>query len=88
MKRGARTGRQKKMPLAKKTSKNQITLPKKIADEIPEVEYFDVRYENGTIVLYPVEWDKADRVREKLEELGIKAGDIKDAVRWARGEES
>jgi hypothetical protein len=29
--------------LAKKTSKNQITLPKAIADRFPGVDYFDVR---------------------------------------------
>ena len=72
------------MPLAKKTSKNQITLPKKVVDRFPDVEYFDVRCENGTIVLHPVKWDQADRVREKLEGLGISDEDIRDAIEWAR----
>src|SRR3972149_1130699 len=40
--------------LAKKTVKNQITLPKKIADRFPRVEYFDVRAEDVLRVLaYP-----------------------------------
>ena len=76
------------MSIAKKTSKNQITLPKKIADQFPETEYFDVRCENRTIILYPVEWNKADRVREKLEGLGIGEEDIRDAIRWARKKKS
>ena len=28
--------------LAKITSKNQITIPKKIIDQVPEAQYFDV----------------------------------------------
>jgi bifunctional DNA-binding transcriptional regulator/antitoxin component of YhaV-PrlF toxin-antitoxin module len=72
------------MALAKKTSKNQITLPKAIADRFPGVRYFDVREEDGRIVLSPVMPDAAKRVREKLLELGIEPKDVEDAVRWAR----
>jgi len=72
------------MPLAKKTSKNQITLPKKIVEQFPDIDYFDVRVGEGAIVLYPVDVDNADRVREKLGELGIDEQDIRDAIRWAR----
>lgn len=72
------------MPLAKKTSKNQITLPKRIADQFPGIDYFDVRVGDGAIVLYPVDVDNADRVREKLDQLGIDDEDIQDAIRWAR----
>ena len=39
------------MPVAKKTSKNQLTLPKAIVDRFPGVSYFDVREEDGRIVL-------------------------------------
>ena len=76
------------MPLAKKTSKNQITLPKKVINQFPDVEYFDVRCENGAIVLYPVDLDRADRVREKLEGLGITEKDIGEAIAWARDKDS
>ena len=79
------------MPLAKKTSKNQITLPKKVANQFPGIEYSDVRCENGAIVLYPValdKLDKADRVREKLEGLGIADKDIGDPIAWARDKKS
>jgi hypothetical protein len=72
------------MVLAKKTSKNQITLPKRIVDQIPEVEYFDVQIQDGAIHLYPVDLNAASRVREKLEKLGIDEKDVREAVKWAR----
>ena len=44
--------------LAKKASKNQITLPKAIASRFPGVDYFDVREEDGRIVLVPLRRSK------------------------------
>ena len=70
--------------IAKKTSKNQLTLPKRIADAFPGTDYFDVRVEEGAIVLRPVRPEGANKVRSKLAELGIDDEDIRDAVRWAR----
>lgn len=70
--------------LAKKTSKNQITLPKRIADQFPAVDYFEVTSEAGKIVLRPVEVDPLARVREKLAEMGLAEGDVRAAVEWAR----
>ena len=70
--------------LAKKTSKNQITLPKKIIDNFPGVDYFEVREENGQIILFPVRPNNADQVRDKLAELGIVAEDVSAAIDWAR----
>ena len=72
------------MVLAKKTSKNQITLPKKIVSQFPDIDYFDVQLEGGAIQLYPVDLNGASRVREKLEKLGIVEGDVREAVKWAR----
>ena len=43
--------------IAKKTSKNQLTLPKKIADCFPGVEYFDVRADESRITLVPAAAD-------------------------------
>jgi virulence-associated protein VagC len=40
--------------LAKRTVKNQITLPKAVADRFPGVEYFEVRAEDDRIILEPV----------------------------------
>jgi preprotein translocase subunit SecD len=62
--------------LAKKTIKNQITLPKKIVDRFPGVEYFNVRTEDDRIVLEPLRMDRAGQAREKLARLGINEADI------------
>lgn len=70
--------------LAKKTSKNQITLPKAVIVKFPDVEYFDVKTEKGRIVLLPVTIGRPDAVRAKLADLGIAERDIEDAVAWAR----
>lgn len=70
--------------LAKRTAKNQITIPKKVIERFPDTEYFDVRVENGKIVLKPVQADPLERVYEKLGQLGITDKDIRDAVAWAR----
>jgi bifunctional DNA-binding transcriptional regulator/antitoxin component of YhaV-PrlF toxin-antitoxin module len=71
--------------LAKKTSKNQITLPKAIISRFPDTEYFDVREEDGHIILVPLRPSRANEVRDKLAELnGITESDVNDAVRWVR----
>jgi hypothetical protein len=74
--------------LAKKTSKNQLTLPKDIADRFPGVDLFDATVEENRIVLVPVKLTpitaSLDSIREKMEKLGITEGDVADAVKWAR----
>jgi len=74
--------------LAKKTSKNQLTLPKKIVREFPDTDYFDVTVQERKIILMPVKITPADitlrGVREKLEKLGITKSDVTEAVKWAR----
>ena len=74
--------------LAKKTSKNQLTLPKDIAKAFPETEYFDVTLEKNRILLVPVKITRADAtldgIRDKMEKLGITEGDVKEGVEWAR----
>jgi virulence-associated protein VagC len=70
--------------LAKKTSKNQITLPKKIAEQFPGVDHFDVRKEGDRIVLEPLRRERAWEVRERLAALGISEEDVAAAVAWAR----
>lgn len=75
--------------LAKKTSKNQITLPKEVVKEFPDTEYFDVKVEARKIILMPVKITPADTtlegVRDKLKKLGITEKDVAEAVTWARG---
>lgn len=70
--------------LAKRTSKNQITLPKAVVKNVGEADYYDVTAENGKIILTPVRIQRGDAVRAKLEELGISEADVDDAVAWAR----
>lgn len=70
--------------LAKLTSKNQLTLPKAIVQQIDQPEYFDVTLENGRIVLTPMQVRPADAVRDKLADLGITEQDVADAVKWGR----
>ncbi len=74
--------------LAKKTSKNQLTLPKEIVKAFPDTDYFDVSVKDGKIVLMPVRITPADMtlegIRRKMEKLGITEGDVAGAVKWAR----
>jgi hypothetical protein len=70
--------------LAKKTSKNQITLPKTVVSRFHGVEYFDVSTDGECIVLRPLERSRAGEVRARLEQLGIDEQDVTAAVSWAR----
>lgn len=70
--------------LAKLTSKNQLTLPKSVTNALEPTEYFEVKVENGQIILTPVRIQRADAVRSKLAELDLSEQDIADAVGWAR----
>ncbi len=70
--------------LSKLTSKNQLTLPKSIISDFPDIEYFDVIKENGRIVLMPVSITQADAVQTKLAEFGVTEADITEAITWAR----
>lgn len=74
--------------LAKKTSKNQLTLPLAIAKEFPDVDYFDIALKSGKIILTPVVMRPVDSnlmdIREKIEKLGITGNDVREAVKWAR----
>ena len=70
--------------LAKRTSKNQVTLPKAIVQRVGEADYYDVTVQDGKIVLTPVRLQQADAERENLEALGITQDDVEDAIAWAR----
>lgn len=74
--------------LAKKTSKNQLTLPKEIVREFPDTDYFDVTVKERKIILMPVKITRADMtlegVRDKLKRLGVTEEDAAEAVKWAR----
>ncbi len=74
--------------LAKKTSKNQVTLPKEIADRFPDTDYFDIVIKDNLIILTPVRISpvslSVEGIRSKMERLGIDRNDVADAVRWSR----
>jgi bifunctional DNA-binding transcriptional regulator/antitoxin component of YhaV-PrlF toxin-antitoxin module len=72
--------------LAKLTSKNQITIPKKIIDEIPHVTYFDVELKEGAIVLKPIHIYDTDleRIRSKMKKIGLTQKSVAEAIKWAR----
>ena len=73
--------------LAKLTTKNQLTLPKRVLDAlgVPAAPaYFQVEVKEGKIILTPARIGAADAVRRKLADLGIADADIADAVAWAR----
>jgi len=73
--------------LAKLTSKNQLTLPKAVVQQVGTPEYFEIATLDGRIVLTPVKLQKSDAVRSKMDALGITEKDIQDAVNWARAGE-
>ncbi len=74
--------------LTKKTSKNQITLPKRIVEAFPDTQYFDANIQDNKIVLIPVRItataSRLDGVREKMKKLGISQKDVGEGIRWAR----
>ena len=74
--------------LAKKTSKNQLTLPKEIVKSFPDTEYFNISVKYKKIILIPVRISPADitieDVRNKLKKLEITEDDVTNAVKWAR----
>ncbi len=78
--------------LAKKRSKNQITLPKAIVKRLPDVEYFDVSLKEGEVVLRPVvvtaPGERLNLVRAKIKALGLTEKDVERAIRWARSRRS
>jgi hypothetical protein len=74
------------MVVAKRTSKNQLTLPKALVEQAGQADYYDVTVDSGRIVLTPLHPGGASAVRARLQELGIREADVSAAVTWARNE--
>ena len=72
--------------LAKMTSKNQITIPKKIIEQLPDVDYFEVELKDGVVMLKPLKiYDTSlEKIRTKIKKLGLKENTVKEAIEWAR----
>mgnify|MGYP006302976039 FL=1 len=72
--------------LVKVTSKNQITIPKKLMEKFQGVQYLDVYYQDGSLILKPVQtYDtNLESIRNKMEKLGLDSDSVQEAVEWAR----
>ena len=72
--------------LAKITTKNQITIPKKIIDQLPDAEYFEVGLKDGVVMLRPLRvYDTSlQKIRTKIKKLGLQENTVKEAIEWAR----
>jgi bifunctional DNA-binding transcriptional regulator/antitoxin component of YhaV-PrlF toxin-antitoxin module len=72
--------------LAKMTSKHQITIPKKIIEQLPDVEYFEVEFRDGVVMLKPLRVYGTDlkQIRAKMKKLGLQENTVKEAIEWAR----
>ncbi len=70
--------------LAKVTTKNQFTLPKRIIEALGNPTHFEVEIDGNRLVLTPSRPGSASAVRHKLQALGLLENDITDAVAWAR----
>jgi hypothetical protein len=53
-------------------------------ERFPDVEYFEVTVDETKITLVPVRPAQLLDVQSRMEQLGISARDIRDAVAWAR----
>ena len=72
--------------LAKLTAKNQITIPKKVVERLPDVKYFDVELKDGVVVLKPLHMYDTNlgQIRSKIKKLGLKPDCVAKAIKWAR----
>jgi hypothetical protein len=72
--------------LAKKTVKNQITLPKAIVEKLPATDYFEVGIRGEEIVIRPVVIEakgiRLEKIRAKMKALGLSEKDVDAAIRW------
>lgn len=76
--------------LAKITSKNQITIPKKIIEKIPGIKHFDMEFKDGIIIMKPIKFydTNLDQIRAKVKKLGLKENSVAEAIKWAQSKKS
>jgi len=74
--------------LVKKTSNNQITLPKEVLKQLPDTDYFKVRVEEGKIVLTPARIIPAkislESIRRKISEKNLNESAVEEAIKWVK----
>jgi len=71
---------------AKITSKNQIAIPKKIMDQIPDTRCFEVDFIDGAVVLKPLRTysTSLEAIRSKIKALDLKLDCVREPIKWAR----
>ncbi len=75
--------------LVKLSPKNQITVPRKILNQLPDTRYFEVELKDGVLLLKPVQvvQTSLEQIREKMRKLELDEGSVAEAVRWARSQQ-
>jgi len=76
--------------LAKITSKNQITIPKKIIEKMPGIKHFDIEFKDGVVIMKPVRFYETslDQIRVKVKKLGLKEDSVAEAIKWVKSKKS
>ena len=76
--------------LAKITSKNQITIPKKIIEKMPGVKHFDLELKDGVIIMKPIRFydTNLEQIRAKIKKLGLTEDSVAEAIKWAKSKKS
>ncbi|MBW1609026.1 MAG: AbrB/MazE/SpoVT family DNA-binding domain-containing protein [Deltaproteobacteria bacterium] len=76
--------------LAKITSKNQITIPKKIIEKMPDVKHFDIEFEDGVVIMKPIRFydTNLEQIRAKIKKLGLTEDSVAEAIKWAKSKKS
>jgi len=72
--------------LVKLSSKNQVTVPRKILAQMPDAQYLEVEWKDGAIVMKPVSVVETnlDQIRDKIRRLGLNENSVSEAIKWAR----
>ena len=68
--------------LAKITSKNQITIPKKIIEKMPDIKHFDIEFKDGVVIMKPIQFydTNLDQIRAKIKKLGLTEDSVAEAI--------
>jgi len=76
--------------LAKITSKNQVTIPKKIIEKMPGIKHFDIEFEDGVVIMKPIKFynTNLNQIRVKIKKLGLKENSVAEAIKWAKSKKS
>jgi len=76
--------------LAKITSKNQITIPKKIIEKMPGVKHFAIEFKDGVVIMKPIKFydTNLDQIKAKIKKLGLKEDSVAEAIKWVKSKKS